>query len=285
MKRIPRTAPSPARARRSGCKCQTPRCPPSRRRRRGEAGARSTRRACTGCLAWSPPGRCRAATGTGTWRRWWTTRTRRVARSRSGTRRTESIVRKTLGEWRFYEAIVYQRVDSCKGLHLDLSLAEGLVPHEERAAVVAQRARQDLTGACASFVDLIQRERERDSQDRRERSRRWHFSRGMTIRGELGRGRTRTTSGSWVRAWPLTMPMGSMFPSRSMVLTRVSSPSNQIWATSRPAVTRPPCKNRRRADEQLPPGHGNPIVGSIHAPDCCAGQVCRTGRLGPPWPG
>lgn len=52
---------------------------------------------------------------------------------------------------------------------------------------------------------------------------------------------TRTTSGSWVTACPLTMLIGAIFPFLSIVFTSVSSPSSHIWATSNPAVTRPPC--------------------------------------------
>lgn len=54
---------------------------------------------------------------------------------------------------------------------------------------------------------------------------------------------TITTSGSCVIACPSTILMGNMFPSLSIVLTRVSSPSNHICATSRPAFTKPPCNN------------------------------------------
>lgn len=57
---------------------------------------------------------------------------------------------------------------------------------------------------------------------------------------------TSTTRGSCVIAWPSTMLMGNIFPSRSIVCTRVSSPSSHIWATSSPAATNPPCKNSRK---------------------------------------
>lgn len=57
---------------------------------------------------------------------------------------------------------------------------------------------------------------------------------------------TRTTSGSCVIAWPLVILIGNIFPLLSIVFTRVSSPSNHIWATSRPTFTRPPCNFKKK---------------------------------------
>ena len=52
---------------------------------------------------------------------------------------------------------------------------------------------------------------------------------------------TITTSGSCVIACPSTILMGNMFPSLSIVFTRVLFPYNHICVTSRPTFTKPPC--------------------------------------------
>lgn len=52
---------------------------------------------------------------------------------------------------------------------------------------------------------------------------------------------TRTTSGSRVIACPSIILIGAKLPFLSMVFTRVSVPSSHIWATSSPALTKPPC--------------------------------------------
>ncbi|WVY98697.1 hypothetical protein V8G54_030848 [Vigna mungo] len=64
---------------------------------------------------------------------------------------------------------------------------------------------------------------------------------------------TITTSGSCVIACPLTILIGNMFPSLSIVFTRVSSPSSHICATSRPAFTKPPGLLRRSSMYECTP--------------------------------
>lgn len=57
---------------------------------------------------------------------------------------------------------------------------------------------------------------------------------------------TRTTSGLCVIACPSTIWIGIKLPFLSIVLTRVSVPSSHIWATSSPALTKPPCSIVKR---------------------------------------
>lgn len=106
---------------------------------------------------------------------------------------------------------------------------------------------------------------------------------------------TSTTSGSCVIACPSTMLMGSIFPSRSMVFTKVSSPSSHIWATSSPTFTKPPyymiwkkktnrmnAKNVRWIVNEL--SETNSINSSIvELPDCSSNPVCMSIHPEPPF--